>query len=121
MQSSFRPLASAKSCVNYGYRGVVETIPLIPPKPDLASPANPKTGGCTSGSAFSAGSCRKRNLLYLLEAFDHLVGSRTGSPPVLVSWELHLFGEGPARQALASAVASRGLERAGFTFMHGST
>ena len=51
-----------------------------------------------------------KNLLYLLEAFDHLVGGRAGSPSIPVSWELHLFGDGPARQELESAAASRGLK-----------
>jgi glycosyltransferase involved in cell wall biosynthesis len=92
----------------YGYRGVVETIPLIPPKPTWPHPL-PKAGGCLR-IGFLGRLVPQKNLLYLLEAFDHLVGSRTGSSPVLVSWELHLFGEGPARQELESAVASRRLE-----------
>jgi hypothetical protein len=50
-----------------------------------------------------------------LEAFEHLVAGRPRACPEPVSWELHLFGDGPTKQELESAAAARGW-RAAFIF-----
>jgi glycosyltransferase involved in cell wall biosynthesis len=91
-----------------GYRGVVETIPLIPPKPVTPHPF-PNGGHCLR-LGFLGRLVPQKNLVYLLEAFEHLVTGRTGACPEPVSWELHLFGDGPTKQELESAAAARGLE-----------
>jgi len=92
----------------YGYRGVVETIPLIPPKPIMPHPF-PDGGHCLR-LGFLGRLVPQKNLVYLLDAFEHLVAGRAGACSEPVSWELHLFGDGPTKQELESAAAARGLE-----------
>jgi glycosyltransferase involved in cell wall biosynthesis len=92
----------------FGYRGVIETIPLIPPKPAVP-PALPKGCGCLR-VGFLGRFVPQKNLAYLLEAFDHLVADRAASSTAPASWELHLFGEGPKKQELESAVTAKSLQ-----------
>jgi len=91
-----------------GYRGRVEVIPLIPPKPVKPHPF-PNGGHCLR-LGFLGRLVPQKNLAYLLEAFEQLVTGCAGTCPEPVSWELHLFGDGPTKQALESVVAARGLE-----------
>jgi glycosyltransferase involved in cell wall biosynthesis len=98
----------AEELREYGYRGVVETIPLIPPKSAIPRP-------CPDGAdrlrlGFLGRLVPQKNLVYLLTAFDHLVAGRTSASPIRESWELHLFGDGSTKQELQTAVAARGLE-----------
>jgi glycosyltransferase involved in cell wall biosynthesis len=92
---------------DYGYRGAVEIIPYIPPK------ANDVRGFSFDRDKLRLGFLGRlvlqKNVAYLIDVFDHLVAGRTGvcAPPI--SWELHLFGDGPTKQNLQAAAAERGL------------
>jgi glycosyltransferase involved in cell wall biosynthesis len=90
---------------DYGYRGAVEVIPLIPPKADsrLSDDRNKLRLG------FLGRLVSQKNVAYLVEAFDHLVAGRAGVDGAAISWELHLFGDGPLRQDLQAAAEARGL------------
>ena len=81
---------------------------MIPPKPITPHPF-PDGGHCLR-LGFLGRLVPQKNLVYLLEAFEHLVAGRAGACSEPVSWELHLFGDGPTKQELESAAAARGLE-----------
>ena len=81
---------------------------MIPPKPVTPHPF-PDGGHCLR-LGFLGRLVPQKNLVYLLEAFEHLVAGRAGACPEPVSWELHLFGDGPTKQELEFAAAARGLE-----------
>jgi len=89
----------------YGYRGAVEIIPLIPPQADsrLTDDRNKLRLG------FLGRLVPQKNVAYLVEAFDHLIAGRAGIDGAAISWELHLYGDGPFRQDLQAAVEARGL------------
>jgi glycosyltransferase involved in cell wall biosynthesis len=91
-----------------GYRGLVETIPLIPPKTGSICPL-PARDDCIR-VGFLGRLVPQKNLAYLLDAMGHLVDGHGTSAPGSWSWELHLFGGGPARQELEAAAAAKGLQ-----------
>ena len=92
----------------YGYRGIVETIPLVPPEPTTPQPL-PKSDDCLR-LGFLGRLVPQKNLGYLLEAFDCLVSGRPDVSAAPRSWELHLFGDGPMKEELKSEATSRALQ-----------
>jgi glycosyltransferase involved in cell wall biosynthesis len=97
----------AQELREYGYRGAVETIPYIPPKGDELRPFLYNRDKLRLG--FLGRLAQQKNLVYLIEAFDHLVAGRIGACVAPISWELHLFGDGPTKPDIEAAAAAKGL------------
>jgi glycosyltransferase involved in cell wall biosynthesis len=99
----------AQDLRSFGYRGVIETIPYIPPK--LASPSALPASGTVVRIGFIGRLVPQKNLPYLLEAFSRLRASDSTSRAAFRSWELHLFGDGDQRRALENAASAYGLQK----------
>jgi glycosyltransferase involved in cell wall biosynthesis len=91
-----------------GYAGLLETIPLIPPKIGSACPLPPSKDSIRLG--FLGRLVPQKNLVYLLDALRHLVEGQGRPTTGPWSWELDIFGDGPARGELEAAVIARGLQ-----------
>lgn len=98
----------AEDLRTYGYRGIIETISLIPPRPD--PPAALPNCGSVLRIGFIGRLVPQKNLLYLLKAFSYLRSSDRASQAASRSWELHLFGDGDQRQTLENATSAYGLQ-----------
>lgn len=99
----------AEDLRSLGYRGLVETIPYIPPK--LAAPSALPVCGNIIRIGFLGRLVPQKNLLYLLKAFSLLHSDDHASRAALRSWELHLFGDGDQRPALENATSAYGLRK----------
>lgn len=98
-----------------GFRGVVETIPYIPPR--LAPASELPDCGSALRIGFLGRLVPQKNLPYLLQAFSRLCTGAGGSPSAPRSWELHIFGDGDERAALEDAAAAYDVR--GRTIFHG--
>jgi glycosyltransferase involved in cell wall biosynthesis len=99
-----------------GFRGIVETIPYIPPELAPAFELPDCRGALRLG--FLGRLVPQKNLLYLLQAFSRLCAGADRSTAAARPWELHLFGDGDQRAALEQAAAAYGLQ--GRAFFHGA-
>ena len=100
---------------NYGYRGLIATIPYIPPKS-----ARPRLlpGGDRLRLGFLGRLVPQKNLIYLLDAFSYLVAGAAQPSSRSKPWELHIYGDGPMRAQILAAVAERNLQS--FLHLHGA-
>jgi glycosyltransferase involved in cell wall biosynthesis len=99
-----------------GYRGVIETIPYIPPR--IAPPAALPDCGGVIRIGFIGRLVPQKNLTYLLTAFAHLCAAGEMGRAAQRSWELHLFGDGDQRQELERVASAIGLQRQ--VYFHGA-